>query len=114
MIETAYAAIAAIATSVFVAFPSLSPQVDASAPVVGAKGDRADIRPLGTRRARSACSAARCSYVFRGPHCRSGFASLAQGQWLRISAEGGSPCLPPKTYFAHHGELPRGRTGSSP
>jgi hypothetical protein len=31
----------------FVAFPSLSPQVGASAPVVGAKGDRADIRPLG-------------------------------------------------------------------
>jgi hypothetical protein len=26
----------------------LSPQVGASAPVVGAKGDRADIRPLGT------------------------------------------------------------------
>ena len=45
MIKTAYAvAIAAIAASVFVAFPSLSPQVDASAPVVGAKGDRADIR----------------------------------------------------------------------
>lgn len=49
MIKTAYAvAIAAIAASVFVAFPSLSPQVGASAPVVGAKGDRADIRPLGT------------------------------------------------------------------
>jgi hypothetical protein len=26
----------------------LSPQVGASAPIVGAKGDRADIRPLGT------------------------------------------------------------------
>jgi hypothetical protein len=32
----------------FVAFPSLAPQVGASAPIVGAKGDRADIRPLGT------------------------------------------------------------------
>ena len=49
MIKTAYAvAISAIAASLFVAFPSLSPQVGASAPIVGAKGDRADIRPLGT------------------------------------------------------------------
>jgi hypothetical protein len=47
MIKTAYAiAVSAIAASVFVAFPSLSPQVGAS--IVGAKGDRADIRPLGT------------------------------------------------------------------
>lgn len=49
MIKTAYAiAVSAIAASVFVAFPSFSPQVGASSPVVGAKGDRADIRPLGT------------------------------------------------------------------
>lgn len=49
MIKTAYAiAISAIAASVFVAFPSLSPPVGASAPIVGAKSDRADIRPLGT------------------------------------------------------------------
>jgi hypothetical protein len=49
MIKTAYAvAISAFAASLFVAFPSLSPQVDASAPIVGAKADRADIRPLGT------------------------------------------------------------------
>ena len=34
--------------SCFVAFPSLSLRVGASAPIVGAKGDRADIRPLGT------------------------------------------------------------------
>ena len=48
MIKTAYAiAVSAIAASCFVAFPSLSPQVGASAPVLGAKGDRADIRPLG-------------------------------------------------------------------
>lgn len=48
MIKTAYAvAISAIAASLFVAFPSLSPQVGASAPIVGAKGDRADLRPLG-------------------------------------------------------------------
>jgi len=37
----------AIAASCFVAFPNLSPQVGTSAPVLGAKGDRADIRPLG-------------------------------------------------------------------
>ena len=48
MIKTAYAiAVSAIAASCFVAFPSLSPQVGASAPVLGVKGDRADIRPLG-------------------------------------------------------------------
>lgn len=48
MIKTAYAiAVSAIAASVFVAFPSLSPQVGASAPMIGAKADRADIRPLG-------------------------------------------------------------------
>jgi hypothetical protein len=48
MIKTACAvAVSAIAASCFVAFPSLSPQVGASAPVLGAKGDRADIRPLG-------------------------------------------------------------------
>ena len=49
MIKTAYAvAVSAIAASLFVAFPSLSPQVSASAPIIGAKGDRADVRPLGT------------------------------------------------------------------
>jgi hypothetical protein len=48
MIKTGYAvAVSAIAAFLFVAFPSLSPQVGASAPIVGAKGDRADIRPLG-------------------------------------------------------------------
>jgi hypothetical protein len=49
MIKTAYAvASPAIAASLFVAFPSLSPQVGAGAPIIGAKGDRADVRPLGT------------------------------------------------------------------
>jgi hypothetical protein len=48
MMKTAYAvAVSAIAAACFVAFPSLSPQVGATASVVGAKGDRADIRPLG-------------------------------------------------------------------
>jgi hypothetical protein len=47
MIKTAYAiAVSAIAAFLFVAFPSLS-LLGASAPIVGAKGDRADIRPLG-------------------------------------------------------------------
>jgi hypothetical protein len=41
-------AVAAIVAGWFVAFPSLSPQVEASSPVPGAKGDRADVRPLGT------------------------------------------------------------------
>ena len=48
MIKTVYAvAAAAIVAACLVAFPSLSFQVQASAPVAGAKGDRADIRPLG-------------------------------------------------------------------
>jgi hypothetical protein len=48
MMKTAYAiAVSAIAAACFVGFPSLSPQVGAAAPVAGAKGDRADIRPLG-------------------------------------------------------------------
>lgn len=40
-------AIAAIVAAWFVAFPSLSPEVEASSPVAGAKSDRADVRPLG-------------------------------------------------------------------
>lgn len=48
MIKTVSAvAAAAIVAAWFVAFPSLSPQVEAGAPIPGAKGDRADIRPLG-------------------------------------------------------------------
>jgi hypothetical protein len=48
MIKTVSAiAFAAIVAACFVAFPSLSPQVEASSPVPGAKGDRADVRPLG-------------------------------------------------------------------
>ncbi|HEX3936627.1 MAG TPA: hypothetical protein VHX43_03905 [Xanthobacteraceae bacterium] len=48
MLKTVYAiAVAAIVAAGFVAFPSLSFEVQASAAVVGAKGDRADIRPLG-------------------------------------------------------------------
>ena len=48
MIKTASAiAIAAITAACFVALPSLSEPIDARSPVVGAKGDRADMRPLG-------------------------------------------------------------------
>ena len=48
MIKTVYAiAVAAIVAACFVAFPSLSFQVQAGSPVPDAKGDRADIRPLG-------------------------------------------------------------------
>ncbi len=48
MIKTVYAiAVAAIVAACFVALPSLSFSVPASAAVVSAKGDRADIRPLG-------------------------------------------------------------------
>ena len=48
MIKTVYAiVVAAIVAACFVAFPSLSLQVQASSPAPGAKADRADIRPLG-------------------------------------------------------------------
>jgi hypothetical protein len=49
MIKTVYAiAVAAIAAACFVAFPSLSFQVEANSSLLGARGDRADVRPLGT------------------------------------------------------------------
>ena len=49
MIKTVYAiAVAAIAAACFVAFPSLSFQVEANSSQLAAKGDRADVRPLGT------------------------------------------------------------------
>jgi hypothetical protein len=80
MIKAAYAAaIAAIAASVFVAFPSLS-QVGASAPVVGAKGDRADIRPLGTE-----CGEAAWPY-FDAACTRDARAPLAQPRDVRMVA----------------------------
>ncbi len=48
MIKTVYAiAVAAIAAACFVAFPSLSYQVEANSAALGAKSDRADVRPLG-------------------------------------------------------------------
>ena len=48
MLKALYAiAVAAIAAGCFVAFPSLSFQVEANVPVPGAKSDRADVRPLG-------------------------------------------------------------------
>ncbi len=48
MLKTVYAiAVAAIAAACFVAFPSLSYQVEANTSALGAKGDRADVRPLG-------------------------------------------------------------------
>ena len=55
MLRTIYAvAVAAIVAACFVAFPSLSFQVQASAPIAGAKSDRADIRPLGVDCSQSA------------------------------------------------------------
>jgi hypothetical protein len=48
MLKTIYAVfVAAIAAACFVGFPSLSMQVEANAPLPGAKTDRADVRPLG-------------------------------------------------------------------
>jgi len=70
MIKTAYAvAVSAIAASLFVAFPSLSPQVSASAPIIGAKGDRATsvrwVPNAGKRRGRISMPLARAMRAFR-------------------------------------------------
>ena len=47
MLKTIYAiAVAALVAACFVAFPSLSPQVEARAPALSGKSDRADTRPL--------------------------------------------------------------------
>ena len=47
MLKTVYAIVAAaLIAAAFVAFPSLSPQVEARSVVQGAKADRADARPL--------------------------------------------------------------------
>ncbi len=48
MIKSVYAIAAALIAAAIVALPSLSPQVQARAPALGAKGDRVDGRPLGT------------------------------------------------------------------
>jgi hypothetical protein len=49
MLKTVYAImVAAFAAACFVGFPSLSMQVEANSPVPGTKGDRADVRPLGS------------------------------------------------------------------
>jgi len=48
MLKTLYAvAVAAIAAACFVAAPSFSWQVEAGAPALSGKSDRADARPLG-------------------------------------------------------------------
>jgi hypothetical protein len=79
MIKTVYAiAVAAIVAAGFVAFPSLSFQVQASSPVPGAKGDRADMRPLGTQ-----CSQNAWPY-FEAACLRDASHPLAQPQQVRI------------------------------
>jgi hypothetical protein len=56
MMKSAYVIAAALVAAALVALPSLS-QVQASAPILGAKGDRVDARPIGT-----ACSAREWPY----------------------------------------------------
>jgi len=71
-------AVSTIAASLLVAFPSLSPQVGATAPIIGAKGDRADVRPLGTE-----CGEEAWPY-FEAPCTRDGRMPLAQPHDVRI------------------------------
>ena len=56
MMKSAYVIAAALVAAGVIALPSMS-QVQASAPVLGAKGDRADVRPIG-----AACSAREWPY----------------------------------------------------
>lgn len=60
MMKPAYVIAAAVIAALIVALPSLS-QVQARAPVLGAKGDRVDARPLGT-----ACSKREWPYFETG------------------------------------------------
>jgi hypothetical protein len=79
MLKTVYAiAVAAIAAACFVAFPSLSMQVEAYAPAPGAKADRADMRPLGTD-----CSQKAWPY-FEGACLRDMHSPLAQPRDVRF------------------------------
>jgi hypothetical protein len=81
MVNTTYAiAVSAIAATLFVAFPSLSPQVGAVAPIAGVKGDRADIRPLGVD-----CGEKAWPY-FDAACTRDGRTPLAQPRDIRIIA----------------------------
>jgi hypothetical protein len=82
MIKTVYAiAVAAIVAACFVAFPSLSYSVQASSPVPGAKGDRADMRPLGTD-----CSQNAWPY-FEAACLRDGSHPLLQPRQVRFIAD---------------------------
>lgn len=82
MIKTVYAvAIAAMVAAGFVAFPSLSYSVQASSPVPGAKGDRADMRPLGT-----ACSQKAWPY-FEADCLRDASHPLQQPRQARMVAD---------------------------
>jgi len=48
MIKSIYTIAAALLVAGIVSLPSLTPQVQARAPELGAKGDRVDGRPIGT------------------------------------------------------------------
>ena len=85
MVKAVYAiAVAAIAAACFVAFPSLSFQVEAGSPVPGAKGDRADMRPLGTD-----CSQNAWPY-FEAACLRDASRPLAQPRQVRIVSTDGA------------------------
>jgi hypothetical protein len=79
MIKTASAVIvAATIAACLVGFPSLSSQVDAHSFTLGAKGDRADIRPPGTDCGEKA-------WPYFGATCmRDARAPLAQPRDVRI------------------------------
>jgi hypothetical protein len=79
MVKTLYAvAVAAIAAACFVAFPSLSMQVQASATALSGKSDRADARPLG-----AACSQNAWPY-FEASCLRDTDNPLGQARQVRI------------------------------
>jgi hypothetical protein len=75
-------AVAAFAAATFIAFPSLSPQVEAGTPAPVAKADRLDIRPLG-----AACSQQAWPYFEHG--ClRDQRAAQGQARTVRVVVPG--------------------------
>ena len=79
MLKTVSAiATAAIVAGCFVAFPSLSPQVEARAPAASGKSDRADTRPLA-----SDCSRREWPY-FEASYLRNANNPLGEARNVRL------------------------------
>lgn len=91
MIKSAYVIAASLIAAVIVGLPSLSPQVQAHAPMLGAKGDRVDARPLGT-----ACSQREWPY-FETSCLRDAKYPFGEARAVRVVSTDRLPALPEST-----------------